>query len=461
METTMTLRSEIEKGITELGMNFSSFGELSGINRGIFSAILNGSPPKPISLNQMEAITRAFGYPEGWMFDLYIEECFYDGKPNRRRVEPFLIRCAELGKTDCIREVLSRLLEDLKHVSMIFDIAENLFTSGKVKESLVFYECVVENEKYNHAERLAISHYRIFRASLGEDNEQNLRVSMRFEPFCGKLPDHHRLDGLLHLTHTYYALGRWAETEIYADQLYAFSQTVYQLEKLKINAKVKYISLNTERPLVVYYGQGFLMKEAVLIEYYQRLDEAKEYNRGYADLSWFEGLDERGIKEVEKFKLYAHANSMNIEILKGNTEVLPSFVEFLDQNPNEKLPSLLILLQSANKHHFDISSVLEHYDDFFNSYEEVQTQYNKRSKTNWYAKICFELAVYYLEKKDYSSALNSSLLSLEMAIIINNKHMFMKCIPFFEEFRSYSSKEQKNRYENLIRSVYRNAQISF
>ncbi|MEJ8305375.1 DNA-binding protein [Saccharibacillus sacchari] len=457
METTMTLRSEIEKGIAELGMNFSSFGELSGINRGIFSAILNGSPPKPISLNQMEAITRAFGYPEGWMFDLYIEECFYDGKPNRRRVEPFLIRCAELNRTDCIREVLSRLLEDLKHVSMIFDIAENLFTSGKVKESLVFYECVVENEKYNHAERLAISHYRIFRASLGEDNEQNLRVTMRFEPFCGKLPDHHRLDGLLHLSHTYYALGRWTETEIYGNQLHEFSQTVYQLEKQKIRSKSKYIPLETERPLVVYYGQGFLMKETISMERYENFDEAKKYNHGYEDLSWFEGLDEKGFNEVAKFKMYAQANSMNIEILKGNIEVIPSFIEFLDLNPNERLPSLLTLLQSANKHNLYIDNVLDHFHDFLNSYEQIQTQYNKRSKTNRYAKICYELAVYYLDRKDYHAALNNTLRSLEMAIIINNKHMFMKCVPFFEEFRSYASDQQKKTYENLIRSVYQSA----
>ncbi|MDO3410145.1 DNA-binding protein [Saccharibacillus sp. CPCC 101409] len=457
MQTTTTLRSEIEKGIAALGMNFSSFGELSGINRGIFSAILNGNPPKPISLNQMEAITRAFGKPAGWMFDLYIEECFYDGKPNRRRVEPFLIRCAELGLTDCIREVLNRLLEDLKHVSMIFDIGETLFTSGKKQESLIFYECVVENEKYNHAERLAVSYYRIFRAALGEDNEKNLRAAMRFEPFCGKLPDHHRLDGLLHLTHTYYSLGRWTETEIYADELHSFSQTVYQLEKQRMKNRSKYTPLPTERPLVVYYGQGFLMKEAVLVEHYQKLEEAKIYNQGYTDLSWFEGLNEKGHKEVEKFKIYASANAMNIEILKGNTNILPSFIDFLDSHPSERLPSLLIILQSANKYNFKINEVLFHFHDFLKEYEDVKTQYNKRSSLNWYVNICFELATYYLNSRDFSFAINSALRSLEMAIIINNKDMFMKCVPFFEEFRNKASEEQKNKYENLVRSVYQNA----
>lgn len=461
MQTTLTLRSEIEKGIAELGMNFSSFGELSGINRGIFSAILNGSPPKPISLNQMEAITRAFGKEPGWRFDLYIEECFYDGKPNRRRVEPFLIRCAELGRTDCIREVLSRLLEDLKHVSMIFEIAETLFTSGQVQESLVFYECVVENEKYNHAERLAVSHYRIFRAALGEDNEQNLRAAMRFEPFCGKLPDHHRLDGLLHLTHTYYALGRWTETEIYAEELHRFSQKIYEIEKKRAQITgAKYKRLDTDRPLVVYYGQGFLMKEAVLVEHHHELNEAKKYNLGYTDLSWFEGLDKKGIEEVSKFSIYAQANAMNIEVLQGNSEVLPLFVEFLDKNPNERFPSLLIILQSANKYRFDISNVLEHFKDFLSSYDEIKTQYNKRSTTNWYAKICFELAVYYLKKGNYLNAINSALRSLEMAIIINNNHIFMKCVPFFEEFRSYALPEQKEKYECLVRSVYQHEESS-
>jgi len=458
METTMTLRSEIEKGITELGMNFSSFGELSGINRGIFSAILNGSPPKPISLNQMEAITRAFGYPEGWMFDLYIEECFYDGKPNRRRVEPFLIRCAELGKTDCIREVLSRLLEDLKHVSMIFDIAENLFTSGKVKESLVFYECVVENEKYHHSERLAISHYRLFRASIGEDNEQDLRAALRFEPFCGKLPDHHHLDGLLHLTTVYYSLERWKIAEHYANELINFSHTIYENELHKKNQK--HDPLLTERPLVKYYGQGYLARGAML-EAQGHYEEAKTFIEKYADLSWFEGVDEEGLKEIEKFKLFAKANKFNIEILMGNTEYLDEYIDFLENHPQEILLSFLTILESANKYSLLIDHVIEKFLPYVKDEDKVseikENYYEQATINQLFPIIFYELSVYHAKVQKLSIAIDYSLQAIQKSIKIRNKNIFMKCVPFFEEFRSFASKEQQSAYEKLMKGMYQNA----
>ncbi|QDH20935.1 DNA-binding protein [Saccharibacillus brassicae] len=460
MELTKTLRSEIENGIAELGMNFSSFGERSGINRGIFSAILNGTPPKPISLNQMEAITRAFGKPEGWMFDLYIEECFYDGKPNRRRVEPFLIRCAELGRTDCIREVLSRLLEDLKHVSMIFDIAETLFTTGRKQESLIFYECVVENEKYHHSERLAISHYRIFRAAIGEDNEQNLRAALRFESFCGKLPDHHRLDGLLQLTNVYYSLERWKTAEHYADELIEFSATVYENENAKRKKSKKYEPLMTDRPLVKYYGQGYLVKGGML-EAQEHYEEARAFIDKYADLSWFEGLDSDGQIEVDKFKLFAKANRLNLEILMGNTEYLEEYMQFLEQHPQEILPSFLTIIESANKHSFSIDFVIHHFSAYLKDEEDIpkikDSYYRQTTINRILPNLFHELSIYYAKKENYVRAIDYSLQSLKKSIKISNKNVFMKCVPFFEEFRTFATLEQTKRYEILMKEMYQNA----
>ncbi|WP_328802941.1 DNA-binding protein [Saccharibacillus alkalitolerans] len=408
----------------------------------------------------MEAITRAFGRPEGWMFDLYIEECFYDGKPNRRRVEPFLIRCAELGRTDCIREVLSRLLEDLKHISMIFDIAETLFMSGKIQESLIFYECVVENEKYHHSERLAVSHYRIFRAAIGEDNEQNLRAALRFEPFCGKLPEHHRLDGLLQLTNVYYSLERWKTTEHYADELIEFSQSVYENETLKRNKNKKYEPLMTERPLVKYYGQGYLVKGGML-EAQGHYKEAKRFIERYADLSWFEGLDEEGRNEVDKFKLFAEANLFNLEVLMGNFEYLDKYTIFLEEHPQEILPSLLTIIESANKHNFFIDQVIHKFSAYIgheeNPPEIEQNYYGSTTINRILPNLFYELSIYYVKKENYATAIDYSLQALEKSIKIRNKNVFMKCVPFFEEFRIFATSEHKKKYEAIMKEMYQNA----
>ncbi len=454
MEMTMTLRSEIERGIAGMGMNFSEFGEWSGINRGIFSAILNSNPPKPISLNQLERIGKALGHEEGWMFELYIEECFYDGRPNRRRVEPFLIRSAELDRIDCIEKVLSRLLEDLKQLEMIFEIGEALYTSGKIKESAVFYQCIVQNEKYHQSERLAVSHYRLFRAALGEDNERNLRAAIEFEPFCDKLPDHHRLDGLMRLFDVYFTLENLDRAEHYSNELIDFSNNIYMYHKRRFEKERNLSVWHSEKPLIVYYGYGFLSKEAVL---FKRGDfaQALEYNKRYEDLSDFVALTEDGQKEVEKFSFFAKQNKMHIELLLG-TDTKTSLeicVEFLESNPLETLVSILIILKAANLHKLKIDHILNRFEKKIEESVFESSHYKKINQLNRYEEICYETAVYFFDNENYENAHFYLLKALDIAIKISDKDMFMKCIPLFEKKRVVASKFQEKEYANLIRGV--------
>ncbi|GGN95779.1 hypothetical protein [Saccharibacillus kuerlensis] len=452
MELTMTLRSEIEKGIADMGMNFSEFGEWSGINRGIFSAILNSNPPKPISLNQMERIGRALGHEEGWMFERYIEECFYDGRPNRRRVEPFLIRCAELGRVECIQAVLSRLLEDLRQLDMIFEIAEALYEGGKVEESVVFYRCLVQNEKYHQSERLAVSHYRLFRAALGEDNEQNLRAAIEFEPFCERLPDHHRLDGLMKLVNVYLSLDKRPEAKKYSHLLFDFSQIIYLNEEQRLKRGLDQNRIPSEYPLVVYYGYGFLAMQNIML-HEENYEKAKSYIAGYADLDWFADLDEQSRVEVDKFKFFAKINTMQVRLLEGEQEVLSECVQFIEENPSELLVTLLIIVESANKHHYTIDHILNKFSDPLEQLLRENSVYSQESNYNRYTSLCYESALYFWNKEKYKLCLNYLLLGLEMAININNKDMFMKYVPLFEKLRSLTDEREQKQYENLMRRL--------
>lgn len=133
-----TLRSEIEDNLSRSGHNLASFAKVSGLNRGSLSAILHGNPPKPISLRQLDAFNRAFGFPEGCLYSLYVDECFSEEKVSRRRVEPFLIRCAETGKQHCIDEVLSRMMEYPKPLDIVYSVAEKLFTAARCRRRRFF-----------------------------------------------------------------------------------------------------------------------------------------------------------------------------------------------------------------------------------------------------------------------------------------------------------------------------------
>ncbi|MET3210927.1 UNVERIFIED_CONTAM: transcriptional regulator with XRE-family HTH domain [Paenibacillus sp. PvR008] len=357
MEHTPTIRSKIETELKQRGYSFSSFSKISGINRGTFSTMLNSNPPKPISVRQMDLITKALGYPEGWLYELYIDECFYEGKGHWKRIKPFLLRCVELGRQDFIQKVLSRLTEDLSYVPTIFELAEELHKAGKEKGTVPFYECVVENEKYYHSERLAISQYRLFCYSLNNDLENNRQQATKFAPYRKNLPENYQLDALLKLANVYYQVNDCETTIQYAKELEVISTNIYHQQ---IHAKLKKREvkpLNTERHLIAYYGQAYLMQGNAR-EKQGLYEEAMEFIPYYADLTGFEGLDEIGILEARRFEMWAEANRLNLEILMGNMTSLPVYVELIKSNPEEILLGLLTIMESANIYNHTIDDIL-------------------------------------------------------------------------------------------------------
>ncbi|KAF6634898.1 DNA-binding protein [Paenibacillus sp. EKM208P] len=456
MENATTIRSEIEKELKLGGYTFNSFGQATGLNRGIFSAMLNGNPPKPISVRQMDLITKAFNYPEGWLYDLYVDECFYDGRPHWKRVKPFLIRCVEVGNLRCVEKVLSRLMEDLNHIPTIFALAEELYEEGKLQEAIPFYECVIENEKYQHSERLAISHYRIFSISVSENMKINLEAALRFVPFRNRVPLDYHLDGLLKLSNLYYNLHHWKEAERYADELRALATIVCKSRE----TNKKNSTLKTERHLVVYYGQGYLTKGNAL-EKQGKYEEAMQFISGYSDLSWFKDLGEIGQQEVQRFTLWANANQLNLNILMGDTSSLPMYIQFLKSNPPEILLGLLTIVESANKYDFLIEHILQQFSNeltSFNTELSVGTSYYKQSFSyDTYADLCYQLAIYMFNNLFHEKGVYYILKSLRKYLEINNKEKCMVCTALFERFRLEATKDQKAEYESIMEEVLINA----
>ncbi|MGG3786418.1 DNA-binding protein, partial [Paenibacillus larvae] len=149
-------------------------------------------------------------------------------------------------------------MEHPKYTELLFSVAEELYLNGLVEESLLFYEEVIEEEKHNESDRLAISHYRIFRASIGANAEENYKAVIRFEDFRKKLPEAFQLDALLQLANVCLSLGKWNLTEQFADELRILATIRYQEELLIKKNKSVTEPLKTERPLVVSYGQSYL-----------------------------------------------------------------------------------------------------------------------------------------------------------------------------------------------------------
>ncbi|MGP3788247.1 hypothetical protein [Paenibacillus sp. 1A_MP2] len=202
-----TIRTELLHYIDQNKLLIYHFAEKSGINSGTLSRIINGSKPMPI--RTLDKLTSTMGLEEGAYYDLYVEELKHDPSTDWRRLKPYISRCAELNKLECVEQVVDLMLEKSYYISSLFEFAEMLNADGNKSVALIIYKKVSEGERYQHAERLAICQYRIFKSTLNDDQDLNLERALIFEPFVTRLSETEQLDALKDLANLYLSLRRW------------------------------------------------------------------------------------------------------------------------------------------------------------------------------------------------------------------------------------------------------------
>ncbi|MFD3262255.1 XRE family transcriptional regulator [Paenibacillus lentus] len=457
MNLTTTICDELEDYMKREAMTLHLFAEKSGVNAGTLSGILNGN--RPIAIGQLDRLTHAMGLPEGSLYELFVDECFISAAPHWRRLRPFLLRCAELKKLDCIREVLFRLLEDLKQITGIFETAELMFERGWYDAAIIMYESVIESERSNHSERLAISYYRIFHIH-HKEGQKSLKAAAQFLPFRHRLPESLILDGLVMLLEMYYINKDWEEVEKYSDELCELVNVLYK------NNRWKDAGFSPARPFIYYYGMGCLYRGASY-EYRKMYDESRKWIGKYADLSWFEDLDESNLVEVERYKMFAKANLLSIDIKDGNQSRIPEYIKFLQENPSEILEGLTSLLESANRHKFFVDEHLSKFSDEIQFYSEVTREaYSKQNETSvrykehvhtFRCSLFFQkYAIYCFRKKLLADGLKNTLQSFKYSLKIDNRHIMVNSMTLFELYRDYTTPKQRTAFKKMCREVWEN-----
>ncbi|MCP3776587.1 helix-turn-helix transcriptional regulator [Paenibacillus sp. MZ04-78.2] len=430
-----SLRWEIEDQMKLHGYNVNQLAELTGINPGNLSSALNGIS-RSMTINQLDALGKVLGKMPGWLYELYIEECISEEKLSRPRLVPYLVRCAEVGRNDCIDAVVSKILDNPKNVNVIFAAAEKLFHMGKQKESERFYEIVVENAKDSFSEMLAVSHYRLFTVMQGTDAEKNWKAVIRFEPFRNRLPENYRLDALLQLAKVCYSLKKWGEVEEYAGELVELS-TIQCCDK----------EIVPKRHPVYYYGMGLLYRGAVFER--QRLyEQSKKYIRSYVDLEWFEPLDESGRKEVGQFQIWGKANLYTLEMLTGNDSMVNEYADYLESldRLNDVVAGLNAIITSANTYEFNVDHVLLRFSgsiarfDLFN-HDPVLSERHLRYR--------YQKAIYEFNKERYENGMKETLLCISLCLDMKRYEDLARCVSLFEKHRKYASEEQVQCYESI------------
>ncbi|MBW4079792.1 helix-turn-helix domain-containing protein [Paenibacillus sp. S150] len=448
---TATIRDHLAMYLSQQGMSINQFAGQCGINSGTLSRLLNGQ--QPIAMNHLERITRGMQLPEDHFYSLYVDECFHHSPPSWRRLRPFLLRAADLGRLDCIERVVQNLLENLSYAPMLFEVAEGLFQQGLWQAAALLYKNVSASEKYQNSERLAVCQFRLFRISLGDDQTLNLQAALLFECYLDKLDEADQLDGLKHLINAYYSLHQWNKVDKLAQEMLHLATLRYNL-KSHFNRKFNDEKV-PEKPLCFYILYSHLMRASISEEHHDYISALK-FVTLYMDESWIKEVkvDEEVQRTVEQFKEWGTANTLLYQVRSGQHETLAAYVEYISSRKDEIFVALYNILISANQYDWNIDYILKRFAYYipYRTYSTEFGEYNQQIMKDQYARFLAELAIYYLHNKR-NEGISLILQSLESSAKINNETIIIKCVDLFEQHRHLANKAEKQKYKLLIREV--------
>ncbi|WP_379136639.1 transcriptional regulator [Paenibacillus sp. sgz500958] len=412
-----------------------------------------------MAMDQLDRMTAVLSLPPGHFYEQYIQECMVEAVPNWRRIKPFLYRCAELNKLECIKHIVQLLMDNLTYSPLLFEVAEDFFIEARHEAAALLYESVAVSERRQHSERLAFCQYRLFTLRLSEDQERNLQAALQFEPFIDRLDEIDQLDALRDLANTYRSMRRWDRVESIANEMEekASAQLLFARQPLR---KRQETDKKTKQPLFVYLALSYLFRASVC-DSRGDYEQALRYNYAYADLNWVEESDEESLRWVNLFKEWAHANIFVSKLLSGDQSVLPEYVEFIGKNKDEVLTGLLNIMKAANQYNLDVDDILEHFESEIN----VLTDQKQSKAMGLYAKLVisersirflYELAHYHLRKKVYHTGFNNLLNALGKSVIMNNETYILKCVRLFERYRVFSTEQMQQNYQALLKEEEEN-----
>ncbi|OME95606.1 hypothetical protein BK124_21315 [Paenibacillus amylolyticus] len=447
MESVRKVRVYIEKYMREQNLKLQLFSDITGINVGTLSAILKGS--RPMSMNQLNQITFVVGLEKGYFYKSYGVESFIESAPHWRRLEPYLYECAELGKLDCIQQVITHVTDDRSYIEQLFEVAEDFFAKGLKEAALILYECVADSEKYQHSERLALCQYRIFLLHKTLNKFGNLNAAVKIEPYIDKLNEEVQLDAIKDLANIYASISLWDKVSELAQELErrVNFQIKFQNKKHKIKRRKSFY------PLFVYKAYANLLQANVS-------EERKQYVQALKHIDIYENIVDE-IKDPSKeeqdliklLKGWAKGNRYLYTLFLGDFEVLDVYLDYLDANPKEILTAFVYIVKCANQYSYNINYALDRFHNYLdkNRLDNYVLRTNNLHDLNFsYTRLFYELAKYRLNQNQIGQGIEHLITSFERSVSSNDDMMCIKCIDLYGKYRDRASKTQEEQYTKLI-----------
>lgn len=153
---------------------------------------------------------------------------------------------------------------------------------------------------------------------------------------------------------------------------------------------------------------------------------------------------------MEDYRLFAIGNTYTLELLEGNEEVLPEYVEYLKRNDGRILAGMITIFESAIKNDFSIEWVLE---ELAEELDRINNNSDDLTKIRYFTEYLYLFSLYKYKQKDYDYAIRKNLEALTLCIILRDNTAFKKMVVLFENFRDHASKEQERNYKMQLKTI--------
>lgn len=395
--------------------NKTELSKITGIHISEISRILNHR--QPLSLQNLDAMTAAFGESEGTLYPYYLEECLNEGKRvDKRRSVQFLYKCAAEGYEKYSNKMVDIMLEERsktirkKNLLYIFSVAEKLFEEGKGKQALPLYEVLIESESDRFSEKVAVSYFRRFYIVKGTDKGQHALSQLLDQ--LAYMPVDIRKEAYMWIMADYYRREDWRQVLNYAEKL----------EKMATEGE--------------YYGRALMYKGFAL----SRLGASLE-------------------KVLSLIDQYSQVNNYYAETAVGNR-----YAALLDFGKLDYVDEYLSWLEKRDDVYAGLPRIFETYvllnriEDAKNLMERFShvIQDMAVSKEPWlkekrYLDFRYAFALFQCKSNQYDRGLNVLLEVAESSMRIGNIERFKKCLLAFWEYRTYATPQHDENYCLLLR----------
>lgn len=250
-------------------------------------------------------------------------------------------------------------------------------------------------------------------------------------------------DSLIDMIKMSFSWGNWLAIIEISDKLLEVSAITYDSIQLNLSKKP------LKRSIAYYFGYSQCLK-GIAHQKLGEFPEARKCISQYADLSWIKALDEKGFAEIEYYKNIAIANAYVIDLLEGQVDVLPDYVEFIRNNAKEELlAGLITVLESSIKHNYSVDWVL---DEFKGQVEELSSK-EKREDVRYYIDYIYLHAIYLYKRKKYLDSINLILDIMILSVKLNDGTGFRKIVAFYEIIRSHASSSQQEKHLEIMQNI--------